>query len=149
MPQSNLDNAFKAFKSSPTAENAWKLQQEMVAYEFLAKTTEVKPLAEKQKKQAEKLKTKRGGKWDALLKEILELFAVFKWDVVAWKSNEYVEAWKVTDAHHNQAVLYLTTNGFSMGGKKPNEVLTGSFEGYEEQDRFDDFLVSNGIEIDE
>jgi len=146
---SQLDNAFKAFKSNPTAESAWKLQQEMVAYAASPKATEGKSSTRKESRKPAQLKTKKGGKWDAKLKEILELFAVFDWEVFPYKSNKYIEAWKVTDAELNQAVLYLTTDGFSMGGKKPDEVLTGSFEGYEDRDRFNDFLASNDIEIDE
>lgn len=154
MQETNLETAFEAFKQNPNAANAWNLQQAMVAYAqpATASTTTQETGSKEQgkkKRTPAALKTKKGGKWDAMLKEILELFAAFDWEVIPYKSNSYIEAWKVTDIDLNQAILYLSSNGFSLGGKKPGEVLKGQFEGYEDLDMFNDFLVSNDIEIDE
>lgn len=101
------------------------LQQAMVAYSAGS------PHQSKSKKT---LKTRKSGKWNKLLKEVLELFAVFDWSVVPYKSNEHIEAWTIISKDGNQAVLYLDSNGFTMGGKKPSDILTGEFEGYDDQD---------------
>ncbi len=143
-----LDKAIEAFKSNPTPANAWAVQVVMMEYQ---KTFGTNPKEKVQPKTPTKtnLKTKKGGKWDKIFKDVLDLFVAFEWQVKPFKSNEYIESWIVIAKGGEKAVLYLDTNSFSMGGQKPDETLKGEFEGYEERDRFEDFLVSNGIEIED
>jgi iron uptake system EfeUOB component EfeO/EfeM len=150
----NFDKAVEAFKNNPSAENAWELQKAMVVYsaEFSEPIKDKKVVKTRKVTKTAKtagLKTRKGGKWDKLFKEVQELFAAFDWSLILYKSNENIEAWKVLTKDGNQAILYLSSDGFSMGGKKAGDVLTGEFEGYDDMDRFNDFLVSNDIEIDE
>lgn len=114
----------KAVEAS--AENAWALQQAMVAY-----SASFTAPSKTKKNKATVLKTRKGGKWNKLFKEVLDLFAAFDWSVVRYKFNEHIESWTVTSKDGNQAVLYLDSNGFTLGGKKPGDILTGEFEGYE------------------
>lgn len=135
-----LDKAFELFKENPSGDNVASLLSAIVEYQKMSKK-------EGLKHKTPTLKTKKGGKWNIFFSEIQELFTTFEWVVSPYKSNEYVEAWKVT-YKNDQAILFLTSNGFSMGSKNPDEKLKGEFAGYEDQERFYDFLVSNGIEVD-
>jgi hypothetical protein len=143
-----LEQAFNAFKSAPTAENAWKLQQEMVAYGSSLTVIETKqPTAKKAKKSA-KPKTSKGKLWDNKLSEILDLFEVFGWEVSLHKANEHIESWKVTNQQGDRALLFLGTDGFTMGSVKAGQELGGEFQGYEDREAFINLLVTNGIEPD-
>lgn len=141
-----FDKAAQAFKNNPSAENAWVLQQAMVSY---AGTFKPEAITKAKTKKSSSLKTCKGGKWDKLLKEIVELFKAFECEVVPHKANSYLESWKVIDKNRNQAILYLGSSGFSMGAEKSEESLKGCFESYDNQEIFNDFLVNNDIEIDD
>jgi hypothetical protein len=145
----NIDQLFVEFKANPTPENGWKLNQAMVAYseshegtKKTTKDTERLPMVNPH------LKTRKGGDWDLYLSQFIDICNAFDWEIIPFKSNKYLESWKVTEKNLNQAVLYLGVDGFSMGSSKKDKPLTGAFEGYEDKDRFTEFLYMNGIEIE-
>lgn len=148
MTMTHLEQAFNAFKSNPTAENAWELQQEMVAYGSTAIATEAKQSTTKKAKKSAKPKTSKGKLWDNKLSEILDLFAVLEWEITPYKVGEQIESWKVTNQQSDRALLFLDSNGFTMGAVKVGQKLGGEFQGYEDREAFIDLLVANGIEPD-
>lgn len=145
---SRLEQAFNAFKSNPTAENAWKLQQEMVAYSSTAIAVEAKQPTTKKSKKPAKPKTSKGKLWDNKLAEILDLFAVLEWETTPHKTSEHIESWKITSQQGDRALLFLDSDGFNIGAVKAGQELKGEFQGYEDGEAFIDLLVANGIEPD-
>lgn len=147
-----LEKAFKAFQKNPSSENGWKLQQEMVAFANSTASVNSKAISEKPS-STKKLKTCKGGKWDAKLAEIIELFNALEWEITSGKGNAQIETWNVTSKNGDRALLGLDSSGFSMFGNlsksMTNIPLKGDFEGYDDIEVFHDFLVSNGIEIDD
>lgn len=144
-----LDRAYQAFLDNPTAESYLTLSVNAQRYiEFVA-IVETLNIYESKKPQIKILKTKNYPHKNKQFAEIQDLFRAMEWTIVPYKATEQIESWKVRDKEKNTAILYLDTNGFSMGAATPNGKLKGNFEGYEDIDVFTDWLATNDIEVED
>lgn len=143
-----IDKAFEAFKTNPSPENAWLLQQAMVDY---ARTETPKAITKVKSVKAPKaiaLKTSKGKIRDKELQAIADVFIAQGCSIEYGSKNEYVEAWVLTDKDGNRARLYLGADLWSMGTNNGTK-LKGVFEDYDDKEVFQSMLDANGIEIDE